>query len=166
MFLSPTHQSLHRPPTTNGRKVCVQASAGRKEEVLTYVDEAPRLSFAELSGLVGEADLHYSRYMSGRGLHSDGVVRDQLTPNGYCAEDNLEAIKEVLSDDDDSLPSRSPALGGRDGLDLRHQCVRVKAGQVLRAIDTPDLPPVLAVVVDEHVLADAKQGGWVHVEGR
>ena len=34
----------------------------------------------------------------------------------------------------------------------------------LRPINTPDLPPVLAVVVHEHVLADAQQGGGVHLQ--
>ena len=42
----------------------------------------------------------------------------------------------------------------------------VEAGQLLGAIDPPDLPPVLAVVVHEHVLADAQKGGRVHLEGR
>ena len=42
----------------------------------------------------------------------------------------------------------------------------VEPGQLLRAVDPPDFPPVLAVVVHEHVLADAQQGGRVHLEGR
>ena len=50
--------------------------------------------------------------------------------------------------------------------DLRHKCVWVEPGQLLRAVDPPDFPPVLAVVVHEHVLADAEEGGWVHLEGR
>ena len=37
--------------------------------------------------------------------------------------------------------------------------------QLLCAVDSPDFPPVLAVVVHEHVLADAEQGGGVHLEG-
>ena len=49
---------------------------------------------------------------------------------------------------------------------LRHKCVWVEPSQLLRAVDPPDLPPVLAVVVHEHVLADAQQGGGVHLEGR
>ena len=49
---------------------------------------------------------------------------------------------------------------------LRHKCVWVETSQLLRAVDPPDLPPVLAVVVHEHVLADAQQGGRVHLEGR
>ena len=42
----------------------------------------------------------------------------------------------------------------------------VEPSKLLRAVDPPDLPPVLAVVVHEHVLADAQQGGGVHLEGR
>ena len=36
--------------------------------------------------------------------------------------------------------------------------------ETLGSINSPDLPAVLAVVVHEHVLADAKEGGGVHVE--
>ena len=32
------------------------------------------------------------------------------------------------------------------------------------AVDSPDLPAVFAVVVDEHVLADTQEGGGVHLE--
>ena len=40
------------------------------------------------------------------------------------------------------------------------------AGQALRPVQPPHLPPVLGVVVDEHVLAEAEQAGGVHVQGR
>ena len=42
----------------------------------------------------------------------------------------------------------------------------VEAGQLLGAIDPPDLPPVLAVVVHKHVLADAQQRRGVDLQGR
>ena len=93
----------------------------------------------------------------------------------------LKSVKEVLPDDDDSLAPSGPALGRRQGLDLRHQGVRVQAGKVwggrlsictwpglvveltFCAVDSPDLPAVFAVVVDEHVLADTQEGGGVHL---
>ena len=48
---------------------------------------------------------------------------------------------------------------------LRHKCVWVEPCQLLCAVDPPDFPPMLAVVVHEHVLAEAEQAGGVHVEG-
>ena len=39
------------------------------------------------------------------------------------------------------------------------------AGQTFRPVQPPHLPPVLGVVVDEHVLADAEEGGGVHHQG-
>ena len=101
--------------------------------------------------------------MPGRSLYSHGMTCDQLAPHRNGAEDDLKTIKEVFSDDDDCLSSCCPTFTGGDSLDLGHQSVGVKS---LRAVDTSDLPPVLAVVVHEHVLADAEQGGRVHLEGR
>ena len=99
--------------------------------------------------------------MPGRSLYSHSMTRDQLAPHRNGAEDDLKTIKEVFSDDDDCLSSCCPTFTGRNSLDLGHQSVGVES---LRAVDTSDLPPVLAVVVHEHVLADAQQGGGVHLQ--
>ena len=37
--------------------------------------------------------------------------------------------------------------------------------EAVAAVEPPDLAAVLAVVVDEHVLAEAEQAGGVHVQG-
>ena len=42
----------------------------------------------------------------------------------------------------------------------------VEAAELLGAVDAADLPAVLAVVVDEHVLGDAEQRGGVHLQRR
>ena len=42
----------------------------------------------------------------------------------------------------------------------------VEPCQLLCAVDPPDFPPMLAVVVHEHVLGDAEQRGGVHLERR
>ena len=99
--------------------------------------------------------------MPGRSLYSHGMTCDQLTPHRNCPEDDLKTIKEVFSDDDDCLSSSCPSFTGGDSLDLGYQGVGVES---LRPVDTSDLPPVLAVVVHEHVLADAQQGGGVHLQ--
>ena len=101
--------------------------------------------------------------MSWWSLHSDGMTGDQLTPHRNGPEDDLHPVKEVLSDDDDGLPTSSPAFTGGDCLDLRDQGAdRVEAS--IRAVQPSDLPAVLAVVVDEHVLAEAEQGAGVHMQ--
>ena len=102
--------------------------------------------------------------MAGRGLDPDGVAGDQLAPHRDGPEDDLEAVEEVLADDDDGLAPGRPALAGRDGLDLGDQSG--DGVETVRPVQPSDLPAVLAVVVDEHVLAEAEQAGGVHVQGR
>ena len=101
--------------------------------------------------------------MSWWSLHHDGVTRDQLTPHRDGSEDDLESVKEVLPDDDDSLSSSSPSFTGGDGLDLRHESTdRVES---VCTVQSPDLPAVFTVVMHEHVLAEAEQARGVHVQG-
>lgn len=52
-----------------------------------------------------------------------------LTPNQHGAEDDLEAVEEVVADDDDGGSAAGPALAGADGLDAggRHWQRRVQA---------------------------------------
>ena len=50
--------------------------------------------------------------MSWRSLNSDSVTRDQLTPDQHRTKHHLEAIEEVVSDDDDGAASSGPALTG------------------------------------------------------
>lgn len=54
--------------------------------MVTCVNEAPRCSFAELFGFVGQRDFHHPWDVPGRGLHTDGVRSDQLERNreNYC----------------------------------------------------------------------------------
>ena len=59
--------------------------------------------------------------------------------------------------------SRSPALARGDCLDLGDQGAD-GVQTSLRPVQPPDLPAVLAVVVDEHVLAEAEQGAGVHMQ--
>ena len=132
-------------------------------ELLTDIDKSAGASFVELSWFVGQADLHYARDVSRWSLNSDCMAGDQLTPDGDGPEDDLHPVKEVLSDDDDGLTASSPSLTGRDRLDLRDQGADGVEASV-GAVQPPDFAPVLAVVVDEHVLAEAEQGAGVHVE--
>ena len=46
--------------------------------LLTDIDESARSALAKHLGLVREGDLHHAGDVSGRGLHPDGVTRDQL----------------------------------------------------------------------------------------
>ena len=45
-----------------------------------------------------------------------------LAPHQHCAEDNLQAVKEVVSDQDDGGSPRCPALTGTDGFDTGSGC--------------------------------------------
>ena len=91
------------------------------------------------------------------------MAGDQLTPHRDGPKDDLQAVEKVLADDDDGLTASSPALTGRDGLDLRDQ--RTDGVQTVTPVQPPDLAAVFAVVVHEHVLAEAEQAGRVHAEG-
>ena len=143
--------------------MCSHNNHNRGSRILTHIDEAAGAALAELPGLVGEADLDNAGDVTGRGLDPDGVTRDQLGPDRDCAEDDLDPVKEVLPDDDDGLPSRRPSLTGGDGLDLGDEGGHgVEAG--VGAVQSADLAAVLGVVVDEHVLREAEQGGGVHHE--
>ena len=97
-------------------------------ETLTDVDKAAGRSLAEHLGFVGERHLHHARDVSGRGLHPDGVAGDQLAPDQHGAEDHLEAVEEVVADDDDGAAPGGPALAGRDGLDAGDGGRGVEAG--------------------------------------
>ena len=66
--------------------------------------------------------------MSGRGLHPDGVAGDELAPHQHGPEDHLEAVEEVVPDDDDGAAPGGPALAGRDGLDAGDGGSGVEAG--------------------------------------
>ena len=98
------------------------------------------------------------------GLYTNGVARDELTPHGDCAKDDLETIEEVLPDDNDSLTPSCPSFTRRDRLDLRYE--RTNGVQTVGPVQTTDLAAVFAVVVDEHVLTEAEQRRGVHVEAR
>ena len=66
--------------------------------------------------------------MSGRGLHPDGVAGDELTPDQHGPEDHLEAVEEVVPDDDDGAAPGGPALARGDGLDAGDGRGGVEAG--------------------------------------
>lgn len=128
----------------NGKVKCVA--------LLTCVDKAPRCSLAELFWLVRERDLYNTWNVSRRSLDTNGVWRDQLkhideiknrekssrkksklwfdldkvsthlTPHQHAAKHHLQAIEEVLPDDNDHGTAVSPALAGADGFDARGGC--------------------------------------------
>ena len=97
-------------------------------ETLTHVDKAAGRSLAEHLGFVGERHLHHARDVSGRGLDPNGVAGDQLAPDQHRPEDHLEAVEEVVPDDDDGAAPGGPALAGRDGLDAGDGGSGVEAG--------------------------------------
>ena len=80
--------------------------------ILTHIDESAGAALAELARLVGEADFHDAGDVAGRSLHADGVARDQLRPHRDRAEDDLETVEEILSDNDDCLSPSCPTLAG------------------------------------------------------
>ena len=45
-----------------------------------------------------------------------------LTPHQHGAKDDLEAVEEVVPDDDDGGPPCGPALAGADGFDAGCRC--------------------------------------------
>ena len=53
----------------------------------------------------------------GRG-HLERVRREHLGPDGHGAEEDLQAVEEVLADDDHVGAAVDVALAGGDGLDL------------------------------------------------
>ena len=98
------------------------------DEILTHIDKAAGRSLAEHLGFVGESHLHHPGDVAGRGLHPDGVAGDQLAPHQHGPEDHLEAVEEVVPDDDDGAAPGGPALAGRDGLDAGDGGSGVEAG--------------------------------------
>ena len=101
---------------------------GERAGQLTDVDKAAGRSLAEHLGFVGERHLHHARDVAGRGLHPDGVAGDELAPHQHGAEHHLEAVEEVVADDDDGAAPGGPALAGRDGLDAGDGGGGVEAG--------------------------------------
>ena len=95
---------------------------------LTDIDEPAGRSSTKLLALEAERDLHDSRDVPGRRLHPDRVRGDQLTPDQHRPEHNLEAVKEVVADNDDGGAARGPAFAGRDSLDAGDGGRRVQAG--------------------------------------
>ena len=49
-------------------------------------------------------------------------------------DNNLKTVKEVLSNDDDSLPTRCPTFRRREGFDLRQKDENLKKVQNLKVI--------------------------------
>lgn len=49
-------------------------------------------------------------------------LQTHLTPNQHGAEDDLQSVKEVVSNDDDSSTSCCPAFTGTNGFDTRCSC--------------------------------------------
>jgi len=47
------------------------------------------------------------------------VLAEYLAPDQHCAEDNLEAVEEVVADDDDCGAPGCPAFTRTDRLDGR-----------------------------------------------
>ena len=45
-----------------------------------------------------------------------------LTPHQHGAEDHLQAVEEVVTNEDDGGTTRGPALTGADGLDAGSGC--------------------------------------------
>ena len=52
-------------------------------------------------------------------MHVCVCVTSHLAPHQHGSKDDLQAIEEVVPDDDDGGSSCSPALTGADGLDTR-----------------------------------------------
>ena len=117
---------------------------------VTCVNKTSRRSFTELFGLVGQRDLDDPGDVTGRSLDPDSMRGDQLqtdrhmtvmitgrvavliigkrsavcylAPHQHGAEDDLQAVKEVVSDQDDGRSARRPALTGTDGFDTGSGC--------------------------------------------
>lgn len=49
-----------------------------------------------------------------------------LAPNQHGPEDDLQAVKEIVSDDDDGSAPCGPAFAGADGLDAWGCCKKKK----------------------------------------
>lgn len=79
-------------------------------DALTDIDESTRSSATKLLALEAEGDLDHAWDVSGRGLNSNGMRGDELTPNQHGAKDDLKTVKEVVADDDDGGTTRGPAF--------------------------------------------------------
>ena len=54
--------------------------------------------------------------------------------NKKTVDNNLKTVKEVLSNDDDGLPTRCPTFRRREGFDLRQKDENWKSAQNQKAI--------------------------------
>ena len=86
-----------------------------KRLLLTNINESPRSSATKSLALEAKSDLDDPGNVSGRGLDSNRVRRDQLAPDQHLAEDHLKPVEEIVADDDDRWAARRPTLGGRNG---------------------------------------------------
>ena len=78
----------------------------------------------------------------------------QLAQLRNTAEDDLETMAKVVTNDDDRLPSHRPAFTGRDCKDF-WKCFWIFSCWVIRLDKALGLG-VLAVVVDEYLLTDTE----------
>ena len=86
---------------------------------LTNINESSGGSSTKLFAFKAQCDFYDARYVSRRRLNSDGVRCDQLAPDQHRPEENLDAIEEVIADDDDGGAACGPSFTGAQGFDRR-----------------------------------------------
>lgn len=88
---------------------------------LTNIDEAARLTLAELLALVRQSDLDHAGDLARRRLDANRVRRNQLTPHEHRAENDLQSVKEIITDNNYLRPANGPALAWRNRFDARRR---------------------------------------------
>lgn len=124
---------------------CKRRFLGRIDQLLTNIDVTAGRALAELFALVRECHVDDARNAARRRLHAYRVRRDELwsiettshtvstlthanaaaqlylTPHQHRAEHHLQAVEEIVADDDDLGAAVRPALAGRNRLDARRR---------------------------------------------
>ena len=90
------------------------------ERSRTSIDKAAGRVARKLLALERERDVTGSGVARGQ-VQLDGVGRDELGPDEHGAEDDLQALEEVLADDDHGGAAARRALVRTDGLDARRR---------------------------------------------
>lgn len=72
----------------------------RKE--LTNINKSSRSSFAELFGFIGKGNFNNTRMWSGWDDDLHSMASDEFSPDRLITENNLDPIKEVITNDYDS----------------------------------------------------------------
>lgn len=87
-----------------------------KTQILTDISETAGTVLAELLRLARQCHLDHAGQVARRCEHPNGVLGEHLAPHRHVAEDDLQALEEVLAYDHNRRAAVRPAFARRDRL--------------------------------------------------